>query len=327
MSAKVAAVASMKGGVGKTTLTLSFAEGSAALKNRRVLVVDLDPQINASTLLTGGMSKDSVPWKTNMTLRHFLDRRLQNQRVEIDRYVLNDVIDFAPGKSVSLLSGDYELRAFERHLLVRSGQTIDSAMRFMQNAVKTIVDEQSSLFDLIVFDCPPGFSILTEAALAQADVIILPTAPNNLGTQGLLAFVKYLEDDLEIVDAAQKTHVFLTMTRSTSTSHDFEKAVRAEEAQLVPKYKVLKHCYPYLDGFQKAMDRRQKRMRVIGAVRRTLNRLRNRTLFDRLYDGVDDHVAKLVTEVWSLNKEEGASDERVATRQGARGHHQPEARA
>ena len=69
MAARVAAVASMKGGVGKTTMTLSLAEGSAALRNKRVLVVDLDPQINASTLLTGGMHKDSVPWKTNMTLR------------------------------------------------------------------------------------------------------------------------------------------------------------------------------------------------------------------------------------------------------------------
>jgi chromosome partitioning protein len=61
MRAKIAAVASMKGGVGKTTVTISLAEGSAALKNKRVLVIDLDPQINASTLLTGGIPKDSVP--------------------------------------------------------------------------------------------------------------------------------------------------------------------------------------------------------------------------------------------------------------------------
>jgi cellulose biosynthesis protein BcsQ len=261
-----------------------------------------------------------------MTLLPYLERRLQSQQIGSDQYVLNDVIDFAPRQTVSLISGHYELRAFERRLLVRSGQTIDSAMSFMHAAIRSIISEQRSLFDLIVFDCPPGFSLLTEAALCQSDVVIVPTAPNHLGTQGLFAFVKYLEDELEIAEAAEKTHVFLTMTRTTSTSQVFERAVRAEQSQLSPKYKVMEQTYPYLDGFQKAMDRRERRMRVLGAVRRTLNRLRNRTLFDRLYDGIQERVANVINEVWGL-QQEGTSDERVATRQSGLGHHQPEARA
>jgi cellulose biosynthesis protein BcsQ len=327
MNAKVAAIASMKGGVGKTTMTLSLAEGSAAVRNKRVLVVDLDPQINASTLLTGGMPKSSVPWKTSMTLRNYLEKRLKNQRVEVDEFVLRDVIDFSPARAVSLISGSYDLRAFERHLLVRSGQSIESAMNCMRDAIDAIIEEQAPLFDLIVFDCPPGFSLLTEAALSRSDMIVLPTAPNNLGTQGLLAFAKYLNEELEIENAVQKTFVFLTMTRGTSTSRDFEKAVRAEEKQLEPRYRIMKSSFPYLDGFQRAMDRRESRMRVLSAIRRTLNRLRNRTLFERLYEGVDGHVAKVVNELWDHFKEEEVSDERVATRQGARRNHYPEARA
>lgn len=327
MRAYVAAVASMKGGVGKTTLTLSLAEGTAALKRKRVLVIDLDPQINASTLLTGGIPKDGVPWKTRMTIRHYLERKLTHPKTEVDAYVLKGAMDFAPASTVSLLSGDYELRSFERRLLVKSKQTVDAAMRFAQSAIRALLDEQRPLYDLIIFDCPPGFSIITEAALSQSDVVLLPTTPNNLGTQGLSAFVKYMEEELAISDATERTHVFLTMTGRTKTSRDFEKSIRDEQTKLDQRYQVLRCSYPYVDGFQKAMDRREWNMRKLGAIQRRLNQLRNRTLFDRLYDGVDTHVGQLVAESWDLFRAGGARNERLATSQGPSRDHQPEARA
>ncbi|MGE3063994.1 MAG: ParA family protein [Hyphomicrobiaceae bacterium] len=326
MRAHVAAIASMKGGVGKTTLTLSLAEGTAALKSKRVLVIDLDPQINASTLLTGAVPKDSVPWRTGTSLQHFLEKRLSHPNTVADAYVLKDAMDFSPASTVSLMSGDYELRSFERRLLVKPKQTVDAALNFARDTMQGLLDEQRSLFDLILFDCPPGFSIFTEAALGLSDTVILPTAPNNLGTQGLSAFVKYMEDELEIGDACERAHVFLTMTGRTKTSLEFEKAVRGEQNKLEPRYQVLKCGYPYMDGFQKAMDRREWNMRKLGAIQRRLNQLRNRTLFDRLYDGVDEHVEKLVTEAWTVFKPEGGRDGRIPASQGPRGHHPHEAR-
>jgi cellulose biosynthesis protein BcsQ len=209
---------------------------------------------------------------------------------------------------------------------VKSGQTIDEAMLFMQAAIRSILEQQGPLFDLIVFDCPPGFSIITEAALGQANVILLPTAPNNLGAQGLLGFVKYLQG-LGIAEAPQRTRVFLTMTRRTKTARHFEKEVRNEEKKLQPEYRVLKSSYPYLDGFQKAMDRRPKPIGVLAALSGILKGSRNRTLFHRIYDGVDEEVGKVVNEVWDVITEQGLTDERTATRKSARRHHQPEARA
>jgi cellulose biosynthesis protein BcsQ len=328
MAAAVVAIASMKGGVGKTTLTLSLAEGSVALKAKRVLVVDLDPQINASTLLTSHLPVNNVPWRTGMTVVDFLNRcLLEHSNVRTHQFVQNNLINLRPGKTVSLFSGHYDLRAFERRLLVKSGQTIDEAMLFMQAAIGSILEQQGPLFDLIVFDCPPGFSIITEAALAQANVILLPTAPNNLGVQGLLGFAKYLQDDLGIAQAPQRTHVFLTMTGRTKTARLFEKEVRNEEKKLQPEYRVLESSYRYLDGFQKAMDRRPKPIGVLAALSGILKGRRNRSLFDRLYDGVDGQVAKVVNEVWDVIRQQGPTDERSATRKRARRHHQPEARA
>jgi cellulose biosynthesis protein BcsQ len=327
MGAFVVAIASMKGGVGKTTLTISLAEGLAALKGKRVLVVDLDPQINTSILLTGHLPPTDVPWKQKMSIRHLLEKRLSEGRAHPDHHVHKDAMIFGDGKTVSLLSGDYGLRVFERRLLVQPNQTMQSAMECVHDAVVDVLgDDHIRQYDLVIFDCPPGFSLLTEAALKQCDVVIVPTAPNYLGVQGLNAFVEYLEEELTISAAADRTYVFLTMTGRTNTSSDFERSVRKEQRQLNPKWRMLKASYPYLDGFQKAMDRRVSRMRKLGALQRALNRVRNRSLFDRLYEGVEGHVGAVVSEVWKLAQHQRATHEGIRGGESTRRRDQPEAR-
>lgn len=325
MVASVIAVASMKGGVGKTTLTLSVAEGSAALLGKRVLVVDLDPQINASTLLTGSLPRHSLPWRQKMSIQHYLAARLTRSEPS-ERFVKQDLMQFNERGTVSLLSGDYGLRSFERALLSKPGQTIEMAAGFSKQAIKSLLDEQRTQFDLIVFDCPPGFSLVTEAALAQSDLILLPTSPTHLGTQGLIAFVKYLEEEVRIEAARDRTHVCLTMTGRTRTSRDFEREVKNEERKLDSKYRTLKATLPYRDGFQKAMDRREVRMRVLGVLQRTLNRVRNRQLFDRLYDGVTVEVGAVTNELWKTLRAMGATDEGISGGKRPGGTRGPEAR-
>ncbi len=325
MTASVVAIASMKGGVGKTTLTLCVAEGSAALMGKRVLVVDLDPQINASALLTGGLPRDSVPWKQRISIMHYLKNR-GVRREHSDHYIKKDLMEFSERGTVSLLSGDYDLRSFERSLLARPGQTIKMAEAVVRDAVKALLAEQGGSFDLIIFDCPPGFSLVTEAAIAQADLVLLPTSPSHLGTQGLAAFVKYLEDEVSIEGIRERTFVCLTMTRRTLTSSDFEREVRNEEHEPVPRYRTFATALPFLDAFQKAMDRREARMRVLGVLRRTLNKIRNRQLFDRLYEGVGGEVKAVTDELWRALTAKGIRDEGFSSGRGARATRSPEAR-
>lgn len=325
MAASVVAIASMKGGVGKTTLTLCAAEGSAALMGKRVLVVDLDPQINASTLLSGSLPRHSVPWKQRMSIVDYLKGRITRNE-HSNQFIKKDLMEFTEKGTVSLLSGDYDLRSFERSLLAKPGQTIKMAEAVARDAVRALLDEQSSSFDLIIFDCPPGFSLVTEAALAHADLILLPTSPSHLGTQGLIAFVKYLEDELSIEAARERIFVCLTMTRRTITSNDFEREVRNERHQPDPRYQTFVAALPYLDAFQKAMDRREARMRVLGVLRRTLNRIRNKQLFDRLYDGAASEVKTLTDEFWKTLKTQGVTNERFSGRSGSRAARGSEAR-
>lgn len=327
MGAKIVSVANRKGGVGKTTLTLSLAEGLAALKKKRVLVVDLDSQINISVLITGGLAPADVPWKRGKTIVDLVDQRASDSRTRPSFFISRDVLDHEPGKAVSLLSGDRRLLGIERRLLSRPETTFQHVNALLCEVVNDIIDEQAEYFDVIMFDCPPGFSLITDIALKRSDLILLPTAPTMLASQGIQEYVKYLQDDLEMVDTPSKTHVFLTMTGRTKTSTTFEALIRAELKKPDPAYHVFDSSYAYCDGFQKATDRRDQRMQKMKAVWRRLDRLRGRTLFHRLYAGVWTAVDKATTELAKTLNMIGDDNDGNSAREGNRTAVQLEARA
>ena len=327
MRAKVISIANRKGGVGKTTLTLSLAEGLAALKKKRVLVVDLDSQINISMLITGGLAPTDVPWKRGKTIVDLLDQRATDPQTRPSFFISRDVIDHEPGKAVSLLSGDHRLLGIERRLLSRPATSFQHVNSLFCDVVEDIIEEQAKNFDVIMFDCPPGFSLITDIALKRSDLILLPTAPTMLASQGIQAYVKYLQDDLQMADAPTKTHVFLTMTGRTNTSMTFEKLIRAELKKPYPAYHVFDSSYAYCDGFQKATDRRDQTMQRMNAVWQRLDRLRGRALFHRLYGGVWTAVDKAATELTKTLNMKGADNDGSSAREGNRTAVQLEARA
>jgi chromosome partitioning protein len=326
MAAHVVAVANRKGGVGKTTLTLSLAEGLAAVKQKRVLIVDLDPQINISTLVVGGTPANKVPWKTGKSIVDLIEKRASNGQSRTDIFICKDILDHTPGKAVSLLSGDPRLMGLERRLLVRPGTTIETVFQLMDSTINTVIEEHGGFFDVIVFDCPPGFSLVTDAALSRADVVIVPTSPTMLASQGIQAYVHHLEDDLNIADASSKTHVFLSMTGRTNASAEFERLIRSEQDKPDPKYRVFRTSYAYSVRFQEATDRRDQRMMAVRAVWRTLDRVRGRALFHRLYARVWNRVDEAVSELLEI-LEEGTTNDRRTTRPSDRRALQHEVRA
>ena len=327
MVARIIAVANRKGGVGKTTLTLSFAEGLAALKKARVLVVDLDAQINVSTLIMGGKARSEVPWKTNKTIVDLIEKSTADGPISTDLFICKDVLDHTPGETVSLLSGDPRLMGLERRLLVRPKASIDKVMQLIGDVIDTLIEEHDDFYHYIIFDCPPGFSLTTDAALRRADMVVLPTSPTNLASQGIQAYVQYLQDDLSIPDAASRTWVFLTMTGRTNSSRQFEGLIRAEEGKPEPKYRVFNTSYAYSVRFQEATDRRDQRMVAARAVWRSLDRMRGRALFHRLYGGIWQSVDKAVAELVDILDEGGRAYDRNTTRPRDRRHLQHEARA
>ena len=151
MMPKIVAVVALKGGVGKTTLTVSLAEASA-YTNYRPLLVDLDPQANASQIVVGGdIVPPDAPWNSDMTVASFLRDRLDMLSDEPDLYTTKDIRYFESGEAVSLLSGDPALRRLERRCLARQGATLDSVKSEMEQAIGSILECAKGFYDLAAF--------------------------------------------------------------------------------------------------------------------------------------------------------------------------------
>ncbi len=167
MDAPVVAVLSLKGGVGKTTVTLGLAS-AARNEGRRVLIVDLDPQGNA----TAGLN---LPEPPNFTTSDVLyDGRIGVGLEAIAATGWGPLVDAIPAE-----------RALE-HRAVPSGT---DPVRRLQRALRGASDA----YDMILLDCPPSLGELTRNALFAATQAVVVTEPSYFAVQGAAAAVEAVE--------------------------------------------------------------------------------------------------------------------------------------
>ena len=157
---KIIAIANQKGGVGKTTTTLSLAAAFAEV-GHKVLVMDLDPQGNASTGL--GSAADSREFTTYDVL--------VGKAVE-ERFIIQTDFKnlFLIPSTTDLSSADIELASTKnRSHLLRS----------------VLSNSDLSAYDYVLFDCPPSLNVLTVNALIAADALIIPLQSEFFALEGL----------------------------------------------------------------------------------------------------------------------------------------------
>ena len=193
MAARLISVINMKGGVGKSTTTVSLAETLALHQRRRVLVIDLDPQTNAS-IMAAGPEKWNDLREAERTLDFYFEAYIVQQKAKPFKSLLEHKVTDLKGKpDVSLCASAPEFRIVERDMIesfVKRGFHIDAIQKWIcerfANGIKNVVND----FDFILIDCPPGISLFAEAALIAADAILVPSIPDYVSRLGLITFRK-----------------------------------------------------------------------------------------------------------------------------------------
>lgn len=191
MPARLVSVINMKGGVGKSTTTISLAETLALHQRRRVLVIDLDPQTNAS-IMVAGPDKWNQLREDERTLDFYFEAYMVQQKAKPFKSLLEHKVTDLKGKpDVSLCASAPEFRVVERDMIeefVKRGFQIDMIQKWIcerfANGLKSVIND----FDYVLVDCPPGISLFAEAALIAADAILVPSIPDYVSRLGLITF-------------------------------------------------------------------------------------------------------------------------------------------
>ncbi|MDB5554673.1 MAG: chromosome partitioning protein ParA [Rhizobium sp.] len=170
---RIITIANQKGGVGKTTTAINLATALAAI-GERVLIIDLDPQGNAST----GLGIDRK------------DRKLSTYDLLVGNNTVAEVAMPTVVPNLSIAASTMDLLGVEMEI----GQENDRVFKMK----KALQHSDANVYDYILIDCPPSFNLLTMNALAAAQSVLVPLQCEFFALEGLSQL-------LETVDQVRRT--------------------------------------------------------------------------------------------------------------------------
>jgi chromosome partitioning protein len=165
--ARILAIANQKGGVGKTTTSINLAAG-LAMAGRRVLLVDLDPQGNAT--MGSGVDKRSLRSTVYQVLLGATSLHLVRQRSQ---------------------SGGYDLIPANRELAGAEVELVDLPERELR--LKRALESVKAEYDYVLIDCPPALNLLTVNGLTAAQAVMIPMQCEYYALEGLSDLVQTIK--------------------------------------------------------------------------------------------------------------------------------------
>ncbi|HJG15562.1 ParA family protein [Ligilactobacillus salivarius] len=203
---KVISFINMKGGVGKTTLTINIANYLANKENKKILIIDLDPQFNATQALLLKQEKhklsnninkqdeDEVEFKAEVSSAKQYKKLSKNgktafqifHRTVITKNTQKDII-YEFSENISFVPGDLELSS------VIAGDTA-SKVGLIDQFIK--INNLKEKFDFILIDCPPTWSILTHSALYASKYYLIPSKLDFYSSIGINSLQNKISEKL-----------------------------------------------------------------------------------------------------------------------------------
>ncbi len=172
MDKKIISIINQKGGVGKTTTVINLAAG-LSMKGKKILVIDLDPQGNATTGL--GLSNTE---SSDTTIYNVLNG---NKKI-------SEVIQRTSFENLNLITSNVDLSGLE---VETAG---DSRRAFkLKDELTSILNDSRASYDYILIDCPPSLSLLTIMALVASDALVVPLQTEFFALEGLTQLMKTIE--------------------------------------------------------------------------------------------------------------------------------------
>lgn len=281
--ARVVSLINLKGGVAKTTTTVALAETLSSKFGKRVLVIDLDPQTNATTMLIGEQRWKSINekgWTLATLFKDALDPH--NKSFNLKKTLQREVSDVQGAEGVDLLPSSLDLIDVQDKLAsAPTGQFYSvTPIDLLRLAVKSILDD----YDLVLVDCPPNLGIITLNGLRISEGYIIPTVPDVLSTYGIPQIVRRVGNfSREIGEDVRPVGIVITKYMENSTIHVnvsrdlrrradppvFETVIRqanqiAAAAEMTSDRRTLKQKYGYGDLAVRYVDLAQELLSTLG---------------------------------------------------------------
>ncbi|MBD0323077.1 MAG: AAA family ATPase [Aldersonia sp.] len=213
------ATINLKGGVGKTTTTAALGEIMAATFGQRVLLVDLDPQTNLTTMMLGERRWQDLN-EAGLTLASLFLEAVEpmGMSFDVEKAIQANASPVGAVRSLDLLASSLDLMEIQEGLSYRQYAEPDSTrpVDVLRTAIEPVMDR----YDYVLIDCPPNLGMLTRNGLRLADGYIIPTIPDILSTYGIPQLQSRIADfSTRTGHPLKELGLVITKYRSASNVH------------------------------------------------------------------------------------------------------------